>query len=159
MLYDGLEAVERLIQLRLGRLARVHLRVERVELRPHIRKPRREGAYRLALAALVALGLQEAGDVAGDGLAPVVYEAHFYDFVHVELREFPGEQQRHAGEAEAVLRDALAPERMRPAVAGAALQVLKNVEEIHKLRGFQAYQPLSAMMLSRPGGKRNILRK
>ena len=84
--------------------------------------PRRSGrressaSHRVRLARFVAVRLEERGDVARDGLAPVVHQAHLYHPRHVELREFPLQQQRHGGDAEGVFGHALVPERARIAV-------------------------------------------
>ena len=154
----SVQAVERLIEPRLRRRAPLHLGIERVEPGLHIRQTRGQLMYGVKLRALVGLGLEEAGYVPGHRLAPVVYEAHPYDPRHVELGELLLEQQRHAGQAEAVLGDALVPPGVRPAVPGVALHVFELVQEGHKFCALHLESSLSlryyhrAGIISTPGG-------
>ena len=136
---DGLQLVQRLIELGLRRLQRVHLRVQGGHLRA-VRLGQRP--YPLdqegVLLRCVGVGLEKAGDVAGKALAQVVDQAHFNDLVHIRIRELVPEEEGRQRQPPAVVGHALVTVPRRPAVAGGVLQTVGGVqdgEQLFRLHG------------------------
>ena len=129
VLHEGLEPVERLVDPRLEGFARGHLGIECFHLfgirRRERAHPRRE---EILLALLVRGGLEEGRDIAGEGLAEVVDQAHADDLVHVRFGKGVAQEERHEREPPAVVGHALAPPAGRVAMPHGVLEPLGDVE-------------------------------
>ena len=90
------------------------------------------GYYDIMLtdAPLVRGGLEEGRNVAGEGLAEVVDQAHADDLVHVRLGKGVAQEKRHEREPPAVVGHALAPPAGRVAMPRGVLEALSDVENI-----------------------------
>ena len=134
---DGLQLVQRLIELGLRRFQRIHLRVQGGHLRA-VRLGQRP--YPLdqegVLLRCVGVGLEKAGDVAGKALAQVVDQAHFNDLVHIRIRELVPKKEGRQRQPPAVVGHALVTVPRRPAVAGGVLQTVGGVQDGQQLFSF-----------------------
>ena len=142
MLDDRLELVKALIDPRLLRPERFHLRVELRHLAAHrLRQLRNPRAQQLLLARRIVRRLVKGRDVPGEALAEVVDQAHAQHLIHIQLREFVPQQKRHQRDAPAVLRDTLVPSAGRVAVARHVLEPLRRVQNLQQLHRFHSNTP------------------
>ena len=131
VLHDGFQLVHRLVELRLRRLQRDHLAIERLHFPGNRLRQAAHPCHQLRfLARFVRIRLGKCRDVSDEAFAEVMNEAHPDDLIDVHIREFVLHPECHQRDAPAVLRDRLVPPAGRIAVPRLVLQPLRHMQRI-----------------------------